>query len=43
MRGVLAEAIIEPPAPDIKTPADALAYTERFLKRWQGDRSFGRR
>jgi 5-methylthioadenosine/S-adenosylhomocysteine deaminase len=37
IRGVVAEAIIEPPAPDNKTPADALAYTERFLKRWQGD------
>jgi 5-methylthioadenosine/S-adenosylhomocysteine deaminase len=37
MRGVLAEAIIDPPAPDNKAPADALAYTERFLKRWQGD------
>jgi 5-methylthioadenosine/S-adenosylhomocysteine deaminase len=37
MRGVLGETFIDFPAPDNKTTADMLAYTERFLKRWQGD------
>lgn len=37
MRAVLGEAIVDFPAPDNKTPADALAYTEAFLKRWKGD------
>ena len=37
MRGVLGEAIINFPAPDNKSPAEALAYTEAFLRRWQGD------
>jgi len=37
MRGVLGETFIDFPAPDNKTNADMLAYTERFLKKWQGD------
>jgi 5-methylthioadenosine/S-adenosylhomocysteine deaminase len=37
MRGVLGEAIINFPAPDNKSPAEALAYAEAFLRRWQGD------
>ncbi len=37
MRGVLGETFIDFPAPDNKNEADALAYTERFLKKWQGD------
>jgi 5-methylthioadenosine/S-adenosylhomocysteine deaminase len=37
MRGVLGEAIVDFPAPDNKTPADALEYTEGFLKHWSGD------
>jgi 5-methylthioadenosine/S-adenosylhomocysteine deaminase len=37
MRGVLGETFIDFPAPDNKTEAEALAYTEKFLKRWQGD------
>ncbi|MFN7993264.1 MAG: amidohydrolase [Bryobacteraceae bacterium] len=37
MRGVLGETIIGFPSPDSKTPVDALAYTERFLKRFKGD------
>jgi 5-methylthioadenosine/S-adenosylhomocysteine deaminase len=37
MRGVLGETFIDFPAPDNKSEADMLAYTERFLKRWQGD------
>jgi 5-methylthioadenosine/S-adenosylhomocysteine deaminase len=37
MRGVLGETIIQFPAPDNKTPGDALAYTEKFIKRWKGN------
>jgi 5-methylthioadenosine/S-adenosylhomocysteine deaminase len=37
MRGVLGETFIDFPAPDNKTLADALAYSEKFLKHWQGD------
>jgi 5-methylthioadenosine/S-adenosylhomocysteine deaminase len=37
MRGVLGETIIDFPVPDNKTVAQALAYTEEFLKRWKGD------
>lgn len=37
MRAVLGEAILDFPTPDSKTPADALAYAERFIKHWQGN------
>jgi 5-methylthioadenosine/S-adenosylhomocysteine deaminase len=37
MRGVLGETILDFPAPDNKNNAAMLEYTERFLKRWQGD------
>jgi len=37
MRGVLGETFIDFPAPDNKTNAEMMAYTERFLKRWEGD------
>jgi 5-methylthioadenosine/S-adenosylhomocysteine deaminase len=37
MRGVLGETFIDFPAPDNKTNASMLEYTEKFLKRWQGD------
>jgi 5-methylthioadenosine/S-adenosylhomocysteine deaminase len=37
MRGVLGETFIDFSAPDNKTHADALAYTEVFFKHWQGD------
>ncbi len=37
VRGMLGETIIDFPAPDNKTVADALVYTEAFLKKWQGD------
>jgi 5-methylthioadenosine/S-adenosylhomocysteine deaminase len=37
MRGVLGETFIDFPAPDNKNEAEVLAYTERFLKKWQGD------
>lgn len=37
VRGVLGETIIKFPVADNKTPAEAIAYTERFIKRWQGD------
>jgi 5-methylthioadenosine/S-adenosylhomocysteine deaminase len=37
MRGVLGETILDFPAPDNKNTAAMLEYTEKFLKRWQGD------
>src|SRR5450755_2552466 len=37
MRGVLGETIIGFPVADNKAPADALVYTERYLKRFQND------
>jgi 5-methylthioadenosine/S-adenosylhomocysteine deaminase len=37
LRGVLGSTLIEFPAPDNKTIPDALAYAERFLKRWAND------
>jgi 5-methylthioadenosine/S-adenosylhomocysteine deaminase len=37
MRGVLGETFIDFPAPDNKSESEMLAYTERFLKKWQGD------
>ncbi|MGC1089988.1 MAG: amidohydrolase [Candidatus Acidiferrum sp.] len=37
MRGVLGETFIDFPAPDNKTNAAMLDYTEKFLKHWAGD------
>ena len=37
MRGVLGETIIDFPAPDNKTPAQALQYTQEYISRWKGD------
>jgi 5-methylthioadenosine/S-adenosylhomocysteine deaminase len=37
MRGIVGETFIDFPAPDNKSEAEMLAYTERFLKKWQGD------
>ncbi|HZT30380.1 MAG TPA: amidohydrolase family protein [Bryobacteraceae bacterium] len=37
MRGVLGETIIGFPSPDAKTPTAALAFTERFLRRFRHD------
>src|SRR6266851_4880672 len=37
MRGVLGETFIDFPAPDNKSEAEMLAYTEKFLRKWQGD------
>jgi 5-methylthioadenosine/S-adenosylhomocysteine deaminase len=37
LRGVLGQTIIEFPVPDAKTPADALARSEAFIKQWQND------
>lgn len=37
MRGVLGETFIDFPAPDNKSEAEMVAYTDKFLKRWQGD------
>jgi len=36
MRAVLGETIIGAPSPDSKTPEEAIAYTERFIRRWKG-------
>jgi len=37
MRGVLGETFIDFPAPDNKSKAEMLSYTEKFLQKWQGD------
>jgi 5-methylthioadenosine/S-adenosylhomocysteine deaminase len=37
VRAILGETFIDFPAPDNKTNAAMLSYTERFLKKWQGD------
>jgi 5-methylthioadenosine/S-adenosylhomocysteine deaminase len=37
VRGVLGETMLDFPAPDNKSEAAMLAYTEQFLKKWQGD------
>ncbi|MDQ3666812.1 MAG: amidohydrolase [Acidobacteriota bacterium] len=36
VRAVLGETVIDFPAPDNKTNAEAMAYVERFVKKWQG-------
>jgi 5-methylthioadenosine/S-adenosylhomocysteine deaminase len=37
LRGVLGETIIGFPAPDAKTPAEALRFTERYIQRFRND------
>jgi 5-methylthioadenosine/S-adenosylhomocysteine deaminase len=37
MRGVLGETIIDFPAPDNQTVAQAFAYTQSYLDHWKGD------
>jgi 5-methylthioadenosine/S-adenosylhomocysteine deaminase len=37
MRGVLGETFIDFPAPDNKTVPQMIAYTEAYIKHWQGD------
>ena len=37
VRGVLGQTILDFPAPDNKTWEAGLAYTERFIKKWQND------
>jgi 5-methylthioadenosine/S-adenosylhomocysteine deaminase len=37
LRGILGETWIDFPAPDNKNEAEMAAYTEKFLKKWQGD------
>lgn len=37
MRGVLGQTVIDFPAPDNKTFEAGLAYTEKFIKKWQND------
>lgn len=36
VRGVLGETVIDFPVADNKTNAEAMAYTERYVKKWQG-------
>ncbi len=36
VRGVLGETVIDFPVADNKTNAEAMAYVERYVKRWQG-------
>jgi 5-methylthioadenosine/S-adenosylhomocysteine deaminase len=37
LRGFLGETWIDFPAPDNKNEAEMAAYTEKFIKKWQGD------
>ncbi|MGI9056675.1 MAG: amidohydrolase, partial [Pyrinomonadaceae bacterium] len=37
MRGVLGETLIDFPAPDNKTFDEAVLYTEKFVKKWNGN------
>jgi 5-methylthioadenosine/S-adenosylhomocysteine deaminase len=37
MRGVLGETVIDFPVADNKTNAEAMAYVERFVNKWQGN------
>jgi 5-methylthioadenosine/S-adenosylhomocysteine deaminase len=37
MRGILGETIVDFPAPDHRTPAQALQYTEKFIDKWRND------
>jgi 5-methylthioadenosine/S-adenosylhomocysteine deaminase len=37
MRGVLGETILDFPAPDNKTPKQALDYTKKYLDHWKND------
>lgn len=37
LRGVLGETILRYPAPDAKTPEEALRFTERFIRRFRDD------
>jgi 5-methylthioadenosine/S-adenosylhomocysteine deaminase len=37
VRGLLGETVIDFPVADNKTNAEAMAYTERFIKKWQGN------
>jgi len=37
MRGILGETIVDFPAPDNKTPAEALAYAQDYITKWKND------
>jgi 5-methylthioadenosine/S-adenosylhomocysteine deaminase len=37
MRGVLGETIVDFPAPDNKTPAEALVYAQEYIAKWKDD------
>src|ERR1700691_4343687 len=35
MRGIVGETIVDFPAPDHRTPAEALEYTQKFIDKWK--------
>jgi len=37
MRGILGETIVDFPAPDHRTPAEAFEYTQKFIDKWRND------
>lgn len=37
LRGILGETLLDFPAPDNKTWAEAISYTESYIRRWKGD------
>ncbi|MGD0099463.1 MAG: amidohydrolase [Acidobacteriota bacterium] len=37
MRGVLGETVLQYPAPDNRTPVEALAYAKGLIERWKGN------
>jgi 5-methylthioadenosine/S-adenosylhomocysteine deaminase len=37
MRGILGETIVDFPAPDNKTPAEALVYAQDYITQWKSD------
>jgi 5-methylthioadenosine/S-adenosylhomocysteine deaminase len=37
MRGILGETIVDFPAPDNKTPGEALAYAQDYITQWKND------
>jgi 5-methylthioadenosine/S-adenosylhomocysteine deaminase len=37
MRGILGETIVDFPAPDHRTPAEALEYAQKFIDKWRND------
>src|SRR5258708_26249917 len=37
MRGILGETIVDFPAPDHRTPAEAFEYTQKLIDKWRND------